>query len=114
APQTFGEAIAGAGGLSTTAYDELTLLEAELDAASGGKGPLRGAMRFSQEEQIADSPGENAGLGWLIDARGRAIHSGGTTGSRGFIGIDTKTRRAVVVLASTGSSLVDRLGGIMF
>ena len=50
----------------------------------------------------------------LIDSRGRHIHNGGTTGSRSFMGFDLKTRRGVVVLASTGSSLVDRLGGIMF
>lgn len=113
-PWTWTDALGGAGALTSSVRDQLKLIDAELDAASGGKGPLRGAMRFSQEEQLAERPSDNAGLGWLIDPKGRHIHNGGTTGSRSFVGFDTKTRRGVVVLASTGSSLVDRLGGIMF
>lgn len=114
APWTWTDALAAAGGLTSSARDQLELIDAQLDAASGGKGPLRGAMRFSQEEQLAEQPSDNAGLGWLIDPRGRHIHNGGTSGSRSFVGFDTKTRRGVVVLASTGTSLVDRLGGILF
>jgi len=111
---TFTDALAGAGGLTSSAHDMLALIEAELDAASGGKQALRGAMRFSQEEQLADQPSDNAGLGWLIDPKDRYVHNGGTAGARSFVGFDPKSRRGVVVLASTGSSLVDRLGGIMF
>jgi CubicO group peptidase (beta-lactamase class C family) len=113
-PWTWTDALAGAGGLTSSARDQLKLIDAELDAASGGKGALRGAMRFSQEEQLADRPSDNAGLGWLIDPRGRHIHNGGTSGSRSFIGFDAKARRGIVVLASTGTSLVDRLGGVLF
>jgi CubicO group peptidase (beta-lactamase class C family) len=108
------DALGGAGALTSSVRDQLKLIDAELDAASGSKAALRAAMRFSQEEQLAERPSENAGLGWLIDPRGRHIHNGGTTGSRAFIGVDTKARRGVVVLASTGSSLVDRLGAAMF
>jgi CubicO group peptidase (beta-lactamase class C family) len=111
---TWTDALAGAGGLTSSVRDQLKLIDAELDAVAGSKAPLRGAMRFTQEEQLADRPSDNAGLGWLIDPGGRLIHSGGTTGSRSFIGFDPKTRRGVVVLASTGSSLVDRLGNLMF
>ena len=106
---TWTDALGGAGALTSSVRDQLKLLDAELDAQKGGKGPLRGAMRFSQEEQLAERPSENAGLGWLIDNTGRYLHNGGTTGSRSFIGFDPKTRRGVVVLASTGTSLVDRL-----
>jgi len=111
---TWTDALGGAGALTSSARDQLKLIDAELDAAAGSKGTLRGAMRFTQEEQLAERPSENAGLGWLIDPAGRHIHNGGTAGSRSFIGIDTKTRRGVIVLASTNTSLVDRLGGIMF
>jgi D-alanyl-D-alanine-carboxypeptidase/D-alanyl-D-alanine-endopeptidase len=111
---TWTDALAGAGGLTSSVRDQLKLIDAELDAAAGSKATLRGAMRFSQEEQLADQPSDNAGLGWLIDTRGRLLHNGGTTGSRSFMGFDPKTRRGVVVLASTGSSLVDRLGPILF
>lgn len=111
---TWTDSLAGAGGLTSTVRDQLKLIDAELDAAAGSKAPLRGAMRFSQEEQLADQPSDNAGLGWFIDPRGRLIHNGGTAGSRGFIGFDPKSRRGVVVLASTGSSIVDRLGPALF
>lgn len=111
---TWTDALGGAGVLTSSARDQLKLVDAELDAASGGKATLRAAMRFSQEEQLAERPSENAGLGWMIDPRGRHVHNGGTSGSRAFLGIDTKARRGVVVLASTGSSLVDRLGSVMF
>ena len=113
-PWTFTDALAGAGALTSSVRDQLAFIEAQLDAHHGGKGPLRGAMRFTQEEQLAERPNENAGLGWLIDTKGRHIHNGGTAGSRSFIGIDTKNRRGVIVLASTGTSLVDRLAGTMF
>ena len=113
APWTFTDALAGAGALTSSARDQLAFIDAHLDAYAGGKGPLRGAMRFALEEQLAERPAENAGLGWMIDLENRHIHNGGTTGSRSFIAIDTKARRGVVVLASTGTSVVDRLAGIM-
>jgi CubicO group peptidase (beta-lactamase class C family) len=113
-PWTWTDALGGAGALTSSVNDQLELITAELDATHGGKGPLRGAMRFSQEEQLADRPSENSGLGWLIDSQGRHIHNGGTAGSRSFIGIDTKNRRGVILLASTSSSLIDRLGATLF
>lgn len=113
-PWTWTDALGGAGALTSSVKDQLALIDAELDAAAGGRGALRGAMRFSQEEQLEEQPSDNAGLGWLIDTKGRHLHNGGTSGSRSFIAFDTKSRRGVVVLASTGTSLVDRLGAIMF
>jgi D-alanyl-D-alanine-carboxypeptidase/D-alanyl-D-alanine-endopeptidase len=113
-PWSFTDALAGSAGLQSSVHDQLAVITAELDAAKGGRGPLRGAMRFTQEEQLENQPGANTGLGWLIDARGRYIHNGGTFGSHSFIGFDPKAQRGVVVLAATGSSLVDRLGQIMF
>jgi CubicO group peptidase (beta-lactamase class C family) len=111
---TFTDALAGAGALQSSVHDQLQLIAAELDAANNGRGTLRGAMRFTQEEQLENQPGANSGLGWLIDPKGRYIHNGGTYGSHSFIAFDPKARRGVVVLASTGSSLVDRIGQIMF
>jgi CubicO group peptidase (beta-lactamase class C family) len=113
-PWTWTDALAGAGVLTSSVRDQLKLIDAELDAASGSKAALRGAMRLTQEAQLAGRPSDNAGLGWQIDARGRHWHNGGTTGSRSYIGIDTKARRGIVVLASTGSSVVDGLGSAMF
>ncbi|MEO8699945.1 MAG: serine hydrolase domain-containing protein [Kofleriaceae bacterium] len=106
-------ALAGAGGLISDVRDLLLLVDAELDAAAGSKGTLRAAMRLSQEPQL-DAAGDNEALGWNIDGAGRLWHDGSTGGFRGFIGFDPKTKRGVVVLASTQSALVDTLGRTLF
>lgn len=114
-PRWTWDALAGAGGLISSARDQLKLLEAELDAAAGGKSlPLRNQLRLAQEPQLEASSAANAGLGWSIDGAGRYWSSGGTIGFRGFLGFDPKTRRGVVALASTASPLVDRLGRALF
>ena len=108
-------ALAGAGGVVSSGRDQLRLLEAELDAAAGGKSlPLRHPMRLTQEPQLegtdAAGGGANEGLGWMLDGTGRCWHGGGSAGFRAFLAFDPKTKRGVVVLASTASPVVDRLG----
>jgi CubicO group peptidase (beta-lactamase class C family) len=112
APPWTWDAMAAAGGVSATARDVLALLDAQLDAAAGGKVlPLRAPMRLTQEPQLEVSESSaNAGLGWIIDGDGRYWQSGGTGGFRAFAMFDPKTKRGVVVLSSTASALVDRLG----
>ncbi|MEP6861622.1 MAG: serine hydrolase [Deltaproteobacteria bacterium] len=102
-------ALAGAGGLVSTASDQLALIDAELDAASGSKQPLRAAMRLTHEDQIPGQAGANEGLGWQIDGLGRYWHNGGTGGFRSFVGFDPKARRGIVILSSSSVSLVDHL-----
>jgi hypothetical protein len=53
-------------------------------------------------------------MGWLIDATGRCWHNGGTGGFHAFVGFDPKTRRGVVILASTATALIDRLAEAMY
>jgi CubicO group peptidase (beta-lactamase class C family) len=108
-PWTF-DALAGAGALVSDVNDQLLLLDNELDAAAGSKQGMHGAMRLTQEPQLQNAVGDNEGLGWQIDATGRYWHNGGTGGFHSFIGFDPKTRRAIVVLASTSVTVVDRLG----
>ena len=103
------DALAGAGGLVSSATDQLALIDAELDAASGSKQPLRNAMRLSQEDQIPGQAGANEGLGWQIDGLGRYWHNGGTGGFRSFVGFDPKSRRGIVILSSSAVSLVDHI-----
>jgi CubicO group peptidase (beta-lactamase class C family) len=105
---TFQEPLAGAGALVSTVRDQLKLIDIELDAAAGGKEPLRRAMALTQERQI-EGEGHDAGLGWQIDADGRYWHNGGTGGHHSFISFDTKTRRGVVILAGTSTSIIDGL-----
>jgi CubicO group peptidase (beta-lactamase class C family) len=111
-PWTF-DALAGAGAVVSSAADQLRLIDAELDAAAGGTEVLRRAMKLTQEAQL-DRTGPNEGLGWLIDSTGRYWHNGGTGGCHAFVGFDPKTRRGVVLLASTATSLVDRLAEAMY
>ncbi|MEO6773741.1 MAG: serine hydrolase domain-containing protein [Kofleriaceae bacterium] len=103
------DALAGAGGLISTASDQLALIDAELDAASGSKQPLRAAMRLTQEDQLPGQASANEGLGWQIDGSGRFWHNGGTGGFRAFVGFDPKLRRGVVILSSSAVSLVDHI-----
>lgn len=102
------DALAAAGGLVSTTSDQLALIDAELDASSGSRQPLRAAMRLSQEEQLPHAS-QNVGLGWQIDSVGRYWHNGGTGGFRSFVGFDPKTRRGVVILSSSAVSLVDHV-----
>lgn len=108
------DALAGAGAMVSNVRDQLALIDAELDADAGGKSVLRAPMRLTQESQLDDVNGPNVGLGWQIDREGRYWHNGGTGGFHSFISFDPKTRRGVVVLASTSTSLVDRLGAQLF
>jgi len=101
-------ALAGAGGLMSTVRDQLTFLEAELDGAAGSSTALRGAMRFTQEAQLA-STGPNMGLAWQIDRDGRYWHNGTTNGFHAFVGFDAKARRAMVILASSATPIVDQV-----
>ncbi len=112
-PWTFEDALAGAGALVSDVHDQLALIDAEMDAAAGGKAPLRGPMRFTQEEQL-EGEGANTGLGWSLDSAGHYWHNGGTGGFHAFVSFDTKTKRGVVELASTSTVLVDSLAARIY
>jgi CubicO group peptidase (beta-lactamase class C family) len=106
-------ALAGAGALISSANDLLKLIDAELDAAAGSRGTLRPQMRLTQEAQL-DRTGDNESIGWMIDSLGRLWQDGKTNGFRSYVAIEPKTKRGVVVLASTSTTLVDFLGPAMF
>ena len=103
------DALAGSGGLVSDVHDQLALIDAELDAASGSRQTLRPAMRLTQEPQLEQHDTPDEGLGWQIDSAGRLWLNGSTGGFHSFIGFDPKTRRGVVVLAATAISLVDHV-----
>jgi D-alanyl-D-alanine-carboxypeptidase/D-alanyl-D-alanine-endopeptidase len=108
-PYWYFDALAGAGALVSDAHDMLSLIDQELDAASGSRAALRQAMHFTQQPQLEHPQGDNEGLGWQIDTAGRFWHNGQTGGFHSYVGFDTKTRRGVVILASTGVAIFDRL-----
>ncbi len=104
-------ALAGAGGLRSTATDLLAFLR--LHADRSGR-PLAVAARETQRPR-ARFGGAHVGLGWLLlPARGRLpvellVHEGGTGGFRAFAGLSPERRVAVVVLANQARG-VGRLG----
>lgn len=105
---TFG-ALDASTGLRSTVADQLKFLRANIAAAGGKHGPLADALRRSQASLGPASAGE-VGTGWFIDDKGRRYHGGQTDGFHAFIEVDLDKRHAVVVLASTSTSLVDQLG----
>jgi CubicO group peptidase (beta-lactamase class C family) len=111
-PWTFA-ALAPAGALISDAHDQLALIGAELDAAAGGKQPLRAAMRLTQEPEL-DNKGPNEGLGWHIDAKGRYWHNGETGGFHSYIGFDPTTKRGIVILSATALMPLDNLSDVLY
>ena len=107
------DALAGAGAVVSDAHDMLALAVAELDASQGGERPLVHAMKLSQEPQL-EHDGDNEGLGWMIDPSGRFWHNGATGGYHSFIGFDTKSRRAVVILVATQITPIDHLADLLY
>jgi serine-type D-Ala-D-Ala carboxypeptidase/endopeptidase len=106
-------ALAGAGGLRSTAVDLLTFLEANLGVT---KSPLAAAMAAQLEtRRPAGAPRLEIAMGWHVVTRpgGREIvwHNGGTGGYRSFVGYDRKAGLGVVVLSNTSTPVgVDDIG----
>jgi CubicO group peptidase (beta-lactamase class C family) len=112
------DALAGAGGLRSTADDMLTYLEANLHPERvGGKSTsaatLATAIALSQEPQAAFEDMKIA-LGWLYDPEsGRYWFDGATNGFSAYAFFDLKRDYAAVVLMNTPpdprGSFVERL-----
>ena len=87
-------ALAGAGGLRSTAGDLLTSLEAVRD----GSGPLAGPIRETLRPRI-DRGHTRVGLGWFMLGDGDLLmHDGGTLGARSEVRIERHTGTVIVVL----------------
>ena len=104
-------ALAGAGGLRSTARDLLGFLRLHADQP---QTPLGVAARETHRPRIRVGRG-HIGLGWFIFPPGRRVphqvlvHEGGTGGFRSFAGVVPEARVAVVVLSNQARG-VGRLG----
>jgi CubicO group peptidase (beta-lactamase class C family) len=113
-PYWYFDALAGAGALVSDAHDMLSLIDDEMDAASSSRGPLRQAMKMTQVPQLERPETDNEGIGWEIDSAGRYWHNGQTGGFHSFVGFEPKTRRGVVLLASTSLAIFDRFADELY
>lgn len=104
-------ALAGAGGLRSSAADLLTLLESIRDPQS----PLADAFVEAIRPRGKGTK-LRTGLGWFIlgdDDRGLLMHNGGTLGARSEVRLETQTGVGAVVLGDsrrgTGSAAASLL-----
>ena len=107
---TLGPALAGSGGLYSTANDMLTFL-----AACTDDSPLRPALAMLVAKPHAtDAKGIQVGAGWFITHEGGnqvVWKDGNTVGHSSFIGYAPREGTAAVVLANAASGLAVRMMG---
>ena len=103
-------ALAGAGGLRSTAHDQLALLKAMLRP---NETPLRNALLLARQPQGDDAA---RGLGWrlaFVDAGGQnwpiVWQRGESGGHASFVGFRTDRQQGLVLLAGSAAD-VSRLG----
>jgi CubicO group peptidase (beta-lactamase class C family) len=95
-----GEAIGPAGGARADVADMASLARALLDRSAPGIDALK---------PKAEVDGDAIGWAWMTrpnPGSGRTVvwHNGGTGGFTSFIGIDTETKTAIVLLSAVGES----------
>lgn len=118
------QALAGAGGIRSSARDMVKFLRANLYLPAGANTPgapaelpkipdtLRRALALSQTPRHAmkSPPGEIA-LAWMVPPGGKAIwHNGQTGGFHSFAAFDRSRGTGVVVLSNSAVRAVDDLG----
>jgi hypothetical protein len=104
-------ALAGAGGIRSTAADMLRYLKANMGLI---QTPLAAAMTMAQQPRLDMDKNDRIGLVWMTrstpDEGGTVIwHNGETGGYASFVGFTSDRRHGVVVLTNT-NFLVDDLG----
>ena len=96
---------AAAGALHASAEDLLAFAEAELGLKAT---PLAAAIRLQQKPVDATHA-----LGWLLQGDHVLMHLGATGGTVSFIALDTRAKRAVVVMGNSANAIVD-IGNHLF
>lgn len=101
-------ALAGAGGLRSTARDMATFVQAHLRADS----PIAEAAAVALTPRNVPGDGTwDQGLGWVVSRDGTmAWHNGATGGYHTWLGIDREARVGVLVLCNTSVDDVDGWG----
>ncbi len=110
------DALAGAGGIRSTAADMLTYLEAQLhpEKLSAHSKTLPAAIAESHKIRADVGNGMHIALNWFqIDATGSYWHNGGTGGYSAYALFNPEKDFAVIVLSNTSpdeDTFTDKLG----
>lgn len=108
---TFGENLAGVGGVRATLDDMVRYVQGQMGTAPQ---PLLASLQLSQ--QPVDTPaGAPMAMHWMRAPLGGTTwltHEGGTGGFSSFVAFDPKTRRGAIVLSDTALHSLGGLGGL--
>lgn len=99
-------ALAGAGGIRSSANDMLRFARAQLDPSTT---PLAAAIPATHTLRHPFKDGGGVALGWHVSPIGVLWHNGQTGGYHGFLACDVEQHNAVVILANGGGA-IDALG----
>lgn len=99
-------ALAGAGGIRSTADDLLIFLAANMSILDS---PLQPAMKKMLSVHRTSGPGSEIALGWFIATtrNGVVFHNGETNGYHAFLGYDPHRKIGVVVLSDSREPIDD-------
>lgn len=104
------QAMAAAGGISSSAKDMLKFAAANCD----DKSPLAKAIRLAQARKTEGMKGPAMGLGWfLADDGATCNHTGMTSGYCAYLAVTPARKFAVVVLCNTASDRATKLGDLV-
>lgn len=108
---TFGENLAGVGGVRATLDDMVRYVQGQMGAAPQ---PLLASLQLSQ--QAVDTPaGAPMAIQWMrVKLRDTTwiTHEGGTGGFSSFVAFEPQTRRGAIVLSDTALHSLGGLGGL--
>ena len=101
-------AVAGAGGIRSTAHDMLKFIKANL---ADDDQPLTKACRLSHEKRHAIPGGQAIGLGWHIAGDGiTRWHNGMSGGYAAWVSLIPTRKLGVVVLSNTAAMQITEFG----
>ena len=106
APNMTLDAMAGAGGISSSANDLVRYLKANMGV---DQTPLTEAMKFARKPRADTIDNKRIGLAWVRTDQDIVFHNGATGGYRSFLGFKADGSRGVVILTNTLAD-VDDLG----
>jgi D-alanyl-D-alanine-carboxypeptidase/D-alanyl-D-alanine-endopeptidase len=108
------DVLAGAGAWRSTPADMAALVSTAAAASAGKDVPLADVLRASFQPLGDAGNGMQIATAWHITDGGVVWHNGMTGGYAAYIGFDPATQKGVVVMMSTATALVTKIGMSIF